>query len=281
MFAIRVFWSLLRAVLLVVRYRARGLVQTSGLFHNLDIIDRDVFLMGSGSSINNISAEEWTILENEITIGVNDFVRHEFTADIYALEVSSLPEKFLANIELFRGHVTKRRANPPKLTVKATNSKFSMRIIPDLSKVTEIHVHFPATFSGDNERQLNFSLRALLAFRRITGQQNIFFNQTSTIIRMAVAAALVGARRIFIMGVDLEGGYFWENDKALNNQAPNVETGSSLPLHETETNVPLPASQAITVLAKILPRLTGTSVVWLGDKPPRVPGSLCEYLKIS
>ncbi len=61
-----------------------------------------IFILGSGSSVNDLTEENWTVINSHDSIGFNFWLIHEFVPTFYFIEPSAYSERFQTLLDLIR-----------------------------------------------------------------------------------------------------------------------------------------------------------------------------------
>ena len=196
------------------------------------------FILGSGSSINDLASGHFEEMSQSHTVGINNWGLHPFVPDIYSLD--SVPwvgdgENFRRSLDLL--HRPDIIAAQPQLLIVRLKSAVERQHLETLPEELKDGVHFygrvtPATREVRNlEGDLSRALKILQV-----QHPSVVVDSGASIVRMVGVALALGHVRIVLVGVDLNNtAYFWENNpfydssQVINTPVNNQKTGS----HET------------------------------------------------
>ena len=98
----------------------------SNSFEETNTDNKVAYIIGSGESINNITDNQWSIINNEFSIGLNLFCCHEFTPNMYMAEYSPIIE--------FNQLIHERMLN--------RSSKHNLKVLLSASYVSKYQIEF-------------------------------------------------------------------------------------------------------------------------------------------
>lgn len=193
-----------------------------------------IFILGSGSSINDITSFEWDFIQKHDTFGFNFWHIHEFIPDFYSFEFSEHE-----NAERFSVKVH----NLNNLTNKYSNTKIICKSenICDLEKI-EQHLSFDLKnklfyfFTFTNSYRFYETL-SLLNKIGIFKKRNTFkyaYYARGSVVFAIHFALVMGYRKIVLCGVDLNNAnYFYEDARYINPMFKIPPRGHSGNIHKT------------------------------------------------
>ena len=226
-----------------------------------------LFVLGSGSSIRNLTVENFDEIRSQRSVGINNWGIHPFVADFYALE--SVPwvgdgQDFSRALGLLsRNDIL--AARPPVMVLRPSSG----RNLPELKKLASAfleRIFFYGRIAPSTRRLDNLQEDIAGVLPDLVSQHDgVFLDSGASIIRMVGVALSLGLSRVVLTGVDLNNSdYFWENNMDYdlstipyapeNNQTGYWSTKSPSTLHETMTSVnrPFPVADVIGALSKCL-----------------------------
>jgi hypothetical protein len=239
-----------------------------------------LFVLGSGPSINRISAERWRLIAAHDTVGFNWWLYHSFVPKFYFLEVIEKevsPEAFEAYLTL-----ASRRAAEYASTVKIA-MEFHRLGAQTLD-------HLPSAFRKNlfaahkveaparNEAELAQALLYLQgrgAFQ-VTGRFSSLLKYAASLTTMLVFALKLGYKRVVLCGIDLKRPDYFFQDRRFYPESwepPDMDRYAS---HDTD--VPLvwrvPVTRAVAVIKQQLLDPAGIELYVESEQSalwPRVP----------
>ena len=216
------------------------------------------FILGAGPSINLLSAEDFAFMRKSVTIGVNDFALHPSQADIYSLEVFRNLSRFESRLGVVRSWVNKGSV----LTMKSPPNLRRALTLRKLLKNEEFHINYPLTFEGETTADLYRNFKWFRLISSLGIGKMFVYNQASSVVRMAIIAAEHGVKTVALLGVDLEGVYFWQEWQTAQEKeksAWGIRGGKIA----NERMAGLPLSKVLDGLSEMLRRQYGCELVWI------------------
>ena len=226
-----------------------------------------LFVLGSGSSIRSLTAEQFEEMRSQFSVGINNWGIHPFVADFYALE--SVPwvgdgKDFSRALGLLsRNDILAAR---PPLMVLRPSSERHLPELKDLAPAILERVFFYGRIAPSTRRLENLQADIAGVLPGLVSQHDgVFLDSGASVIRMIGVAISLGLSRVVLTGVDLNNSdYFWENNKDYelstiryapeNNQRGYWSSKSPSTPHETmrADNRPFPVTDVICALSECL-----------------------------
>ena len=177
-----------------------------------------VFIMGSGSSINDIKNNEWDLIKKHNSIGLNFWPIHPFVPSFYFFE---MPREISHRIVLFDN--IKKRANDYKKTPCIIKKVFK-KDIPHFKKLLPRSLldnfFFAETIDIigkiNREKDLIKELNRLKMFGFLSRKNkkiNTLFQQKASIAYLILFAFMCGYKNIVLCGVDLKNNHYFFDGK--------------------------------------------------------------------
>ena len=195
-----------------------------------------VFILGSGRSINEITAAQWEVIKSHDTIALNNWPVHPFVPTFYCYE-SAVNEPGLDEAYNFLLNNICNRASDYRPTIKIiANFKRAERpqIGKDLTHECKHNLYFvytPVVIARTPEE-----FRAMVRFYRRLGLFAIspkirnLFKYSSVLSTCLSLAIRLGYRKIVLCGVDLKTSEYFYQD---SEQFPRTSSVSLRPRDET------------------------------------------------
>lgn len=215
------------------------------------------FILGSSSSVEEISDEGFETIGKATSVGINAWVLHSFVPNLYAYEpVPNAKSSHFRTLSLLdRPDVLQR--SPQVLFLRPRNSVEASQlnqIPPPLQGQTYLYGRISpytrrlSNVEGDVGRILRF-------LGEMSGSW-VALDSGATIVRMACLALVLGYKQVVFVGVDLNHTeYFWEkNPRYLFNRGiGHFDSEQRGTIHETELRgfAPFVASEMILALSEI------------------------------
>lgn len=220
---------------------------------------KTLFILGSGESVEDLSAAEWSIVRQNFSIGINAWPLHPFVPDVLAFEpFNEASTDYLQLFEKVLAEERFSRKKPKILLFRPKSERDGTRylLIPGhLKQDARIYGRYVPT--SQNLHTLEEEIVAIEALqRRRLVADSLVLDSGASVIRMVSLGMRLGFANIVLLGVDLNGGqYFWEknttrvSDRGLSSFSP----GFSRPLHQTMSreDKPFIVTEILSVLQRI------------------------------
>ena len=248
-----------------------------------------LFVLGSGSSINNINEEGWEHIKSHNSIGLNYWPIHDFIPDIVMFEMPRGDRgKFFYDLLKIKKDLYK---NTPFIFKGLYKNRKDFNGIKEVSKkfplklVENMYLGYELSLPGRNINEFEAGLEIL--FKRG------FFNSNSNIntlaqyrgtVTCAISFAIkAGFKKIVLCGVDLnDTKYFYEQMSSYYTQKgiPVPPTGQVGSVHKTniELNNVIPISKAIEIFDRFFNEKYGGKIYVSNSKSALYPN--IAYYKI-
>jgi hypothetical protein len=195
-----------------------------------------LFILGSGSSINNISAERWAAIARHDTVGFNLWLIHPFVPRMYFFEAP-----FDSESKLFETlqHLMSQRAQDYRLTLK---------VVTELSNTwPEAKLPIPPEWKGKlysvdtvpvaarDEREFAYAFAYLLRkglFHPAT-RVRYLYKQLSTLSMLLSLAARLQYKAVVLCGVDLKDSRYFYQDAELFPESSELGFATTSVPHAT------------------------------------------------
>lgn len=229
-----------------------------------------LFLLGSGSSINDLSDSDFAHIRFEASIGFNVWAIHPFVPDVYSFETGKDEEgpsedtQFISR-QLLRQEVI--TAGPNFLFLRPTlpASPKNLVQVPHELRNNQ-YMYGRANLPTRDYANLRMDVREILkSYKMGEPPNNVLLDNGATVVRMLVFGALQGFRSIVLTGIDLDDRpYFWLAPD-YRHRTPEVSRifprRSGVPHDTLETiDRPFPADQVIVALSQELQQDFGITV---------------------
>jgi hypothetical protein len=173
-----------------------------------------IFILGSGSSINNFKF--WNCVKKKDSIGFNFFLFHKFIPNFYIFETPNINNnnQFKSQLELIDYKLSKN-AGYKKV-------QFFLKIRPGYSQISKIFKKNKINFSTILDFNFNLKKKKFIKFIRnkFFFLFNYFFlcgHGVGTLEKICLKAFFSGYKSIVLCGVDLNNtNYFFYKKKIIN-----------------------------------------------------------------
>jgi hypothetical protein len=244
-----------------------------------------LFILGSGSSILDLTDAHFKHIGQHASIGINVWAIHPFVPDAYCFETGRETNELRADTDYINLHLRKtpQSTRPVFLFLRPRNSSFLQNMVrpPDGLRGPRL-MYGRANLITNRPANLQADIRRVVrGYRNRKTPSNLLLDNGASVARMILLGALQGFRRIVLVGVDLDSRpYFW--------QSPDYQFGSdrirqvfSRPAgtpHDTlETeNRPFPTDQFIRALSTVVGEELSTEV-YVGSADSTLATALPTY----
>jgi hypothetical protein len=222
--------------------------------------------LGSGSSINEITADRWQAIARHDTLALNFWVLHPFVPNFYffeSIERIAYPEAARVMLDWFA-----RRAEDYRDTVKAAMEvhRPSRQMVEDLPSAFRNHSYGALSIPAParNQRELEHALRYLANEGLFDAERNYsrLLKYASSITTALTLAAKLRYRKVVLCGVDLRHQCYFFQDQELFPETANLTFVPRSEPHETsvalEWRLPLP--EVLPVLKRTILEPAGTEL---------------------
>jgi hypothetical protein len=237
-----------------------------------------IFILGSGSSVLNLSDKQWQVVKNCNSVGFNFWLIHDFVPDYYFAEIprdADSAEIMLRNLE--------QRAGEYKNVFFAF--KYRQSFVQHQQYISRLPIKKSLIFCKDiiasNPHDLAASLDDLRKYR-IIKFLDLYFTKTASVDLLILWAYKLGFRNIVLLGVDLGTDYFFELNRdyfeSKDRQIPSAgQTGT---IHKTDDPMKcfggVPISDVIDVINSVILKPAKVSL-YIGSKESRLYPQLALY----
>lgn len=235
--------------------------------------DEIFFILGGGASINSLTTEDWGLIGENTSLGLNSWFVHEFIPDFLMIE--GFRNRDIGS-ELYKWKVSE--------LIKYISVSKSKIILKDLNKSalewstianTEPRKIFSVSYlsvPGKSNEQRDKAMRIL----RGTGLAKRYpiFSRVSVTLAMSIGQRL-GFKKIVLCGVDLNDGYyFWEKGDFKKNPRITIPPGSGQTkknIHSTVDPEVNEITADMSILSMVIQLLRPAGVkVYVGSKNSRL-----------
>lgn len=193
-----------------------------------------LFVLGSGNSINSLTAADWNHVAEHDSVGFNFWLIHEFTPTYYFLEPP--PED---QHECFIRHLERRKEQYRRvpLVCDYKHWNWSGRGFEQFPKVLlpNLYLHVPYYFRSRSKRLIKWWLLAWkLGLLESSCPLERIIHHRATVSAVTGFGILAGYRKIVLLGVDLAAScYFWEEEASGYSDLPRTAEVNRGRLHST------------------------------------------------
>jgi hypothetical protein len=185
-----------------------------------------VFVFGSGASLSALSDKDWLLFSKHNTIGVNMSIVHDFPVDLVFWEIL----KDSTMNEMFVDRVLKRTLSKTRVVLNINHAVYTHFFSTNLWKKLKIR----SNVFGYVPVNLKLSKPNIKRFYRLYNKYRSNLNSESIIhhcthIGAAVDySAILGFKRIVLVGCDLNGGKYFTEVESNSSLYPTTELYATL-----------------------------------------------------
>lgn len=202
------FRGWLKSELTVAAYRLAYLASGKALFPKPSAEGEILFILGSGSSVDNLEPKHWDLIAKETSIGINFWTTHTFFPNYYALE-----KAYGNRVQALEPLVyDRRKVRGARVLWFSGPNRINRRLL----RVFKRHGGKVWFYSGwplykDGGRGLTGKFFHLYrVFQRLPRPLRPALDAGNTVSRLVTMASMNGWKKIVLLGVDLGGAYFSE-----------------------------------------------------------------------
>ena len=213
------------------------------------------FILGAGASVNELTSRHFAQMSSEFSIGINSWVSHEFTPNVYSFEADGLAEAQSPEIIAMSRALAKKAQRRPHIGLlllrpKRADLQHRMVDIPPIMRDRAL-MYGRYNLHSRSVSNLRQDLRSLLrAERRKPLRLPAVVDNGASVARMLTLSALMGFKKTVLVGVDLNSNnYFWTDSPSSSTNkdlARNYPRGSGV-IHKTLSTVDRPFSNLFFV----------------------------------
>jgi hypothetical protein len=228
--------------------------------------DSTLFLLGSGESVEALTATEWAEVQENFSIGINAWPLHPFVPNVLAFEpFDDASTDYLQLFEnvLFESRFSSRRPKVLLFRPNKTQDGSRYLLIPEsLRKNARLYGRFVP--NSRNLRTVSREIAMLGELQKRGGIADaLVLDSGASIIRLVSLGMRLGFTKVVLIGVDLNGGqYFWEkNPKRLAERSlSSFSPGFVRPIHETmvRDTKPFVLTEVLGILNEVMRRAGGS-----------------------
>ena len=195
------------------------------------------FILGSGSSIEDLSPENFQEISEGVSVGINAWVLHDFVPTMYAYEPveDTETDHFWTLSYLNRPEILSAR---PFVLVLKPRSPFELDQLNQVPASLLDRTRLYGRTAPYTRKQSNLVSDLRRAFGTLAhpGLDSVLLDSGASIVRMAHLGLKLGFRRIVFVGVDLNTTeYFWERNPSYLGRRGlrSFDSGQRGATHET------------------------------------------------
>ena len=238
-----------------------------------------VFVLGSGSSINELSSKNFDEINNNCSVGINKWIFHDFIPNIYMIELNNdydLNEKIRLQILFI---LKKKSKDPIFLIYNLANSnvdiqKWTKNMDPE--KVFFYKFLRPNIFKKEVKKEILSLLKFLPKINKISNV--ITLGAGSTAERVIVLSLLFGSSKIILLGIDLNNTkYFWSQKDTNFKNIQSGQENHGYHLTALKKFGGIPAQETILILSKLAKKYFN-SKIFISTKRSLLSSKLEKYV---
>jgi len=238
-----------------------------------------IFILGSGSSVNDLTPSDWEQISSSDSVGFNFWIVDDFVPSYYFIESPGPGDVWEVLLQLFELRKTSYSKIPVicdyKIWQYYEKCNPLIAIPPEIS--SNMYCYSPYYLRLNNKKLISLALwywRIILIKRK---KLSDIINQRATLSALIMFGVIAGYREIILVGVDLNNtAYFWETSTAKQYpiQPPNDQKGKIHRTADPEIDINLlsiPIDEYIYLLDRIILKPRGISLFIASDKSRLYP----------
>lgn len=247
---------------------------------------KTLFVLGSGASVNRLTAAHFEAVERGYSIGMNAWVSHSFVPDAYSFEADNILAPASIEIKTMSTALSRRAKSHPNLLLllfrpRRTDLLHRMVSVPESMK-PRAFMYGRHNLLTRSDSALRRDLGPLLVKRqRALDSSPVLIDNGASVVRMVSIGLYAGFKEIVLLGIDLNSSpYFWEAADAspshrkmrgLYHRPQNAE-------HDTLETFDRPYSNLVFIeeLARAAKHHFGVSI-YIGTEGSSLIGKLPRY----
>lgn len=250
---------------------------------------KDVFILGSGSSVNSLSDEQFGHIASQVSYGINFWIFHNFVPDVFSFDAGKSDAQAGAGTRALapflaltsRDEVKRRCSGVIYLRPENLEPNYLVPVPEELR--LRSWVSGRANLLTGSLRQLRNDLRILLhLIVSGTALPSVLPDNGSSVVRMIFLAVAQRHKNIVLIGVDLDQQpHFWQSEAYVTQFRSLVDlmpapTGR---VHGTAgvENRPIGNKEFLIALSEVM-REEKIAQLWLGTERSALAGQIPQYV---
>ena len=219
-------------------------------------LDKPFFILGNGSTVNELSDEEKRFIESSTSVGINLFVVSDFNLKFYTWQRPKQKETQNALLAALKSKSQKFYDQNPKLILYDAYLHAGFDPQELLKYFESVDVYSCAKIFSPSQKKLEHIYKYLFHpwILKLLGQQMVYGLHT-TVDHLTHFAISAGFKEIVYVGIDLNNArYFWDELNLETNiqvRLDNLPRQDKNKPHSTERKARfIPVSEIIKILCK-------------------------------
>ena len=202
-------------------------------------LNKPFFILGSGTTVNDLSIEEKKHIKNSYSVGINLFVLSDLTTNFLTWEAPKNQDVENLYLNILSNKDKEFYQNAPKLLLHDSYLKKKYDIHQLFKYFENIDVYSKASIFYFNKKYLVKIYDYLFHpwILRLLGESAVYGFQ-STVDRLTHLAIVAGFKKIVFVGVDLnDSSRFWDEmnlDKKIKEELDRLIDNNKASFHSTE-----------------------------------------------
>lgn len=166
-----------------------------------------LFVLGSGESINYLTAQQWRIVKEHNSLAFNYFFAHTFIPDYYMIELNKWNE-----MHIFYNEIAKKKYANVDMFIQYEHALIANYNFDNYPYPENLYVHVPYRLPSSSCCQLKKNI--LYCQRK--GLTQLFHHSSHTDCAILMGF-LLGYKKIVLLGVDLNGSPYFTKESAVQS----------------------------------------------------------------
>jgi len=184
-----------------------------------------LFILGSGSSINDISEDMWQHIKKHDSFGFNFWLIHEYIPNFFMFESRSIGKNGILLEQLLKNR--SKDYNKKKTFVLMKDFKTSTMKCNDIPSEIRSNFMLAPKYNFYGTSQVTFIKSLRLSQKLNLLSHNIVYSRRASLFSIIYIGYRLGYKNIVLAGIDLNNtDYFYDSDDYDQNNVPeNFEKG--------------------------------------------------------
>lgn len=225
--------------------------------------DKTCFILGSGKTVNELTDNQWEIINENFSIGINKWLINDFIPDVISLEKNHFKGFYETILSDNRLKNSKLKFIFYPLHGYLIEKKFPYTLPAELNSKIRLFISHSAQIKKYSDLIELLHSRGLINGFIDGAQKGFVYELNGSVFRLVNLAVASGFKKIVFIGVDLNSGidsYFWSNKPELlkkRNVTSDMFHLGNFSVHPTEdgSNDKLLMTEVIRVLSEQLHKI--------------------------
>jgi hypothetical protein len=237
-----------------------------------------LFIFGTGSSVNELTQDNFKEVNSGYSIGINKWIFHEFVVDCYLIELSNdLGENEKMRLQII--YLLDSKIKKPVFLIynnQGVNSLIIKSFLRGMDTDRVILYEYMRPYIFNDNLKIEFiNLLNFLSVRKKSGVTSLGLG--SSVERAVSLGILYGYSEIILLGVDLKNTkYFWSDGKSIHKDIKSNQKDCGPHLTATKRFGAIPVQESLLLLDRVA-RAHFSSSILISTEMSLLSGKLKKY----